>query len=283
MPDGYTTFRKIPQFPLNFTQGVFGGIVAASGGGTTNFLRADGAWVAPPGTVVGANPTASVGLSAVNGSAATFMTSDSAPPLSQSIVPTWTGAHTFTGSIPQVTLGSSSTSNSGELQLNGSTSGNSLISVNSTGNLTILSASTLTLNTGCIVDSSGNLTANTLALTTGQYANWTPTFSASTGTLGTTTLNSARFQQIGKQVHFYIDLQITSAGTTPSGMLIFTLPVTPKNQTMAGEVSGWEFVNSTALGGFILGNGPNGRAGATSVNIMLNGNHLLIGGMYEAN
>jgi hypothetical protein len=44
------------------------------------------------------NPTATIGLSAVNGSAATFMTSDSAPPLSQAIVPTWTGGHTFTPS-----------------------------------------------------------------------------------------------------------------------------------------------------------------------------------------
>jgi hypothetical protein len=44
---------------------------------------------------VGANPSASVGLSAVNGSAITFMRSDAAPALSQAIVPTWTGAHTF--------------------------------------------------------------------------------------------------------------------------------------------------------------------------------------------
>jgi hypothetical protein len=43
----------------------------------------------------GANPSASVGLSAVNGAASTFMRSDGAPALSQSIVPTWTGAHTF--------------------------------------------------------------------------------------------------------------------------------------------------------------------------------------------
>lgn len=44
------------------------------------------------------NPTATIGLSAVSGTAATFMTSDSAPPLSQAIVPTWTGAHTWTPS-----------------------------------------------------------------------------------------------------------------------------------------------------------------------------------------
>lgn len=44
----------------------------------------------------GANPTGTVGLSAVNGVATTFLRSDGAPPLSQAIVPTWTGIHTFT-------------------------------------------------------------------------------------------------------------------------------------------------------------------------------------------
>ncbi len=42
------------------------------------------------------NPTASVDLTVVNGVAATFMRSDAAPPLSQAIVPTWSGQHTFT-------------------------------------------------------------------------------------------------------------------------------------------------------------------------------------------
>lgn len=43
------------------------------------------------------NPTASVGLAAVNGSAGTWMRSDAAPALSQAISPTWTGNHAFTG------------------------------------------------------------------------------------------------------------------------------------------------------------------------------------------
>ena len=46
-----------------------------------------------------ANPSATIGLTAVNGSAGTFMTSDSAPPLSQAITPTWTNLHTFTGGV----------------------------------------------------------------------------------------------------------------------------------------------------------------------------------------
>ncbi len=46
----------------------------------------------------GANPSASTGLSAVNGSALTFMRSDASTSLSQAISPNWTGNHTFTPS-----------------------------------------------------------------------------------------------------------------------------------------------------------------------------------------
>ena len=54
----------------------------------------DSTW--PSGGSV-ANPSASIGLSAVNGSATSAIRSDGAPALSQSIVPTWTGTHTFNG------------------------------------------------------------------------------------------------------------------------------------------------------------------------------------------
>ena len=47
----------------------------------------------------GANPTATIGLAAVNGVATSFIRSDGAPPLSQAIVPTWTGLHTFAGNM----------------------------------------------------------------------------------------------------------------------------------------------------------------------------------------
>lgn len=43
-----------------------------------------------------ANPSATIGLAAVNGTAATPMRSDAAPALSQAIAPTWTALHTFT-------------------------------------------------------------------------------------------------------------------------------------------------------------------------------------------
>src|SRR5262245_54888077 len=47
------------------------------------------------GEVSFANPTAQIGMSAVNGSASTAMRSDSAPALNPAIAPTWTGIHTF--------------------------------------------------------------------------------------------------------------------------------------------------------------------------------------------
>jgi hypothetical protein len=45
------------------------------------------------------NPSASVGLAAINGSATSYMRSDAAPALSQAIIPTWTGLHTFAGGL----------------------------------------------------------------------------------------------------------------------------------------------------------------------------------------
>lgn len=50
---------------------------------------------APGGSVSGANPTASVGLSAVNGSATTYLRSDGAPALDVTIAPVWTGLHSW--------------------------------------------------------------------------------------------------------------------------------------------------------------------------------------------
>lgn len=46
-----------------------------------------------------ANPTASIGLTAINGTANTALRSDGAPALSQSIIPTWTGFHTFNSGL----------------------------------------------------------------------------------------------------------------------------------------------------------------------------------------
>lgn len=56
-------------------------------------------WDNLPGNFTGfANPSVSIGLTAVNGSATTAMRSDAAPALSQAIAPTWTSPHIFASS-----------------------------------------------------------------------------------------------------------------------------------------------------------------------------------------
>jgi hypothetical protein len=71
------------------------GLVPASGGSSTQYLSADGTFSTPATGGTGANPTASVGLTAVNGVATTFLRSDGAPALDQGISPTWTASHTW--------------------------------------------------------------------------------------------------------------------------------------------------------------------------------------------
>lgn len=73
------------------------------GGGTICLGHTcDSSW--PSGGSV-ANPTGTIGLTAVNGSATSAIRSDGAPALSQAIIPTWTGTHTFNGTPSIITGG----------------------------------------------------------------------------------------------------------------------------------------------------------------------------------
>jgi len=62
---------------------------------SSNGVGADPSYISLAGTSA-ANPTASLGLTAVNGVATTFMRSHAAPALDQTIAPTMTGAWSFT-------------------------------------------------------------------------------------------------------------------------------------------------------------------------------------------
>jgi hypothetical protein len=97
---------------INTFAGTNPGVVPSSAGGTLNFLRADGAYAAPPGNGLGtlSGPTNQVALTSTAGTSTAGMRSDSTPALSVAIVPTWTGQHTFNGPNPggaQAVLGTS--------------------------------------------------------------------------------------------------------------------------------------------------------------------------------
>jgi hypothetical protein len=77
-----------------------GNVVRLTSGGSVN---------AAPAGATAADPTATVGLTVVDGTALTYMRSDGAPPISQAIIPTWTGLHTF--DVFPVTPSSAPTSN----------------------------------------------------------------------------------------------------------------------------------------------------------------------------
>lgn len=85
------------------------GILAGNATSTKKFLTQTGtgsvsaapAWATiATGDIpsLGANPSATIGLTAINGTATTYMTSDSAPALSQAISPTWTNNHVWSQS-----------------------------------------------------------------------------------------------------------------------------------------------------------------------------------------
>jgi hypothetical protein len=108
--------------------------------------------IAIAATIASANPSASIGLTAVNGTAGTFMTSDSAPALSQAIAPTWTGQHawTYSPSLTVSTNASAILTNPGTVTYTGGGTASTYATAN-------LSASTLTASTSTTVTNAATL------------------------------------------------------------------------------------------------------------------------------
>ena len=77
------------------TLGASAGLLKYTGTGTNTWVFDTNTY----STAIGANPSASIGLTAINGSSTNFMRADGAPALSQSIAPTWTGKHIFNPTI----------------------------------------------------------------------------------------------------------------------------------------------------------------------------------------
>lgn len=111
-----------------------------------------------------ANPTASVGLVAVNGVSTNSIRSDGAPALSQAIIPIWTGLHTFTANI---NLATGNTLNINSIPaVTGITSISSYFFGGNAGNLTASGSS----NTGVGSSALHALTSGTFNVAVGSSA-----------------------------------------------------------------------------------------------------------------
>lgn len=126
------------------------------------------------------------------------------------------------------------------------------------------------------------ITTEQISTASSAWTSWTPTISAATGTI-TTSSGTGKYTQIGKTVHFYAALTITNNGTG-SGVIISTVPVsgaaadgTSVGGGRAGAVSGKQVnvrIESTGTRFYVL-NYDNSYPAAS-------GEILRISGTYEA-
>lgn len=208
----------------------FPGVVLASGGGSTNFLRADGTWATPPGTVSGT--VTSVSVVSANGLAGTVATATTTPAITLSTTvnsPILAGngtaiiAATTTGTGSTAVL-SASPSLTGTLTVTAPNATMALSLVSGVGNLTYAAFST----TSFLQDSQtlviGTTSANPLILRTNgataltinssQNATFAGTVAASnlSGTnTGDVTIGTANGLSLAGQV---LSLALSSTSTT---------------------------------------------------------------------
>ncbi len=160
------------------------GLTPLSGGGSTNFLRADGTWAAPPGAASGT--VTSVSVVSANGLAGTVATSTTTPAITLST--TITGILQGNGTA----ISSASTTGSGNIVLATSPAlvtpnlgtPSALTGTNITGTAAGLTAGTVTTNANLtgVVTSVGNATAIANGAITQAMTGATATPTASTTT-----------------------------------------------------------------------------------------------------
>jgi len=82
------------------------------------------------------------------------------------------------------------------------------------------------------------LTAATLNTIGAEWETWTPTVTATGGTITTGTVTLARYARIQKLVFVQFGFSITTAGSAAGQSLVTTLPVTPSTAIPTGNMIG---------------------------------------------
>ncbi len=176
--------------------GTVNGIMKANGSGTVSAAAAGTDYVAGL-----ANPSAMIGLTAINGTATTAKRSDAASALSQAIIPTWSGLHTFTAGITAtgtsaISLGADAAAKA--ISMGSTTGATSIVQRVGTGNFSLdgVAGSTYTIGasttTGTITIG-GTAQTGTIGIGTGtgaQALNLATGAGAKTLSLGSTNTTS---------------------------------------------------------------------------------------------
>ncbi len=164
--------------------------VAASGdvtglwGGTCSsatYLRGDGTCQTPPTGGTSANPSATIGLTAINGSAGTFLRSDGAPALDQGIIPTWTGTHTFNNQITAA----------GGVNATGTVTASGVISGSNLNAFTAFSGPATSLKTFTLPNASSTILTSNAAVTVAQGGTGAATLTGYVKGSGTSALTAS--------------------------------------------------------------------------------------------
>lgn len=167
-----------------------------------------------------ANPTAQIGLTAVNGSADTAMRSDAAPALNQAITPTWTGAHIWSGAQGEIMRIEPTVITFGRSSANGP-------GIEWAGNNSSWEFQGVQGNQGATVISTGNATTPTWGpvLVNGQY---TPVVTPGTNIASASENSNFTYIEVGNLVMIAGSIDATASGAG-AATITFSLPLVTNN------------------------------------------------------
>lgn len=207
-----------------------------------------------------ADPSASIGLTAVNGTSTDAMRADSAPALSQAIVPTWTGVHTFSA-VPVFNAGFTakassvitlSSTGTVSFSVTNTNAGASAISRIITRNDSSIEGCWTTYSSGSTTTLFGNAMANGVGITAAGtgLANMTigptvgsvPLYFGSGSLLLLAITNSSTLAST--VYHFYGTLDATAVGTAGA---VFDCGVSVAKQLWVGTTSNLKAITTKAV------------------------------------
>ena len=248
---GVTSIKKTGESAIT------GDVTLSQGSNITLTQVGNDIAIASTASATPANPTASVGLTAVNGVASTLMRSDASPALDQGIAPTWTGKHIFSGSEPVVVSNVSSLGS--EKVVNGTFTG-------SASSWTVGSGYSYSSNTVIHGSNGTAVLSQNINAVAGQF--YIVTYTLSAFTVGTVTMKVGGVSGTARTTAGTYTEYIVGSSTgvlqfTPSNTARFTIDNVSVKQMSSGSIQvagGNSYLGAPVT---IYGSQSNGSPGTT--------------------